>query len=1019
MREELKGGGFVVPLLLAALAYAVAGRLGALLAIPPSYASPLFPAAGIALACVLRWGPRMLPAVALGWLLANTRTLQWNDLTSLAAHLLIASGVAAQAGFAARLVRGYVPQPLRLGDGKAVLRFFVAGGVVGCLIAPSVGTATLLVLGGLPVDNAPLTWFTWWVGDAFGVMIAGPAALALIGLPRDEWRGRRRDVALPITIAALLLGLGVAQVARWEDQRSRLAFERDAATAGAALQSALRQPLQALRALHSVFMASEEVTPHEWRRAARPWLDEAGPLRALAFARRDGERLVLHYVEPDGAAAAVSPDALAAAARSVAASTSRFGPATITVGPLDSGEGAALLVAQPWYDSAARDSGDRAAALRGVLVADVRVGGALQQVAAALPRYLRLCLWEQDIAGGPRVLAGTPDCTAARGPRVFSSHADLEFAGRRWQLRTSAALTEVPGRSYWQVWLFAIVGLLGCSLLGALLLMLSGHARRFAQAVEQRTGELRRQIDERNRTEAALRESEQRLRNILDHAPIGVLYTDLSGHTRDSNPRFREITGYSAEELASMVALNLTHADDRAADAELAERLARGEIPMYRRRKRYRRKDGSIVWVQAIVSLLRDADGRPHRYVGVVEDISEHLKLQLAEDARAAAEASNRAKSEFLSRMSHELRTPLNAMLGFTQLLEMDREQPLSASQRGWTAQAQQAGWHLLHMINDTLDLSRIDSGTLRLEMKPLELASLVAGARSMIEPQAAARGIGIVEPAVESVLAVRGDETRVKQILTNLLSNAVKYNVDRGRVTISAHAVAGSMVEITVADTGPGLDEQQLSQLFQPFNRLGREGSGIEGTGIGLVISQRLAELMGGALRARSTPGTGSSFVLSLPLAVDIDPTAEQRHETTLPELPQRYRRRSVLYIEDNETNAEVMRGILWQRPQIELRIAATAAAAFKALREHELPDLILLDMHLPDMDGLDLLQQLKLGAATAPIPVVAVSADATRERMRDALADGAELYLTKPVNVAEMLAAVDDLLEKITTQF
>jgi PAS domain S-box-containing protein len=644
----------------------------------------------------------------------------------------------------------------------------------------------------------------------------------------------------------------------------------------------------------------------------------------------------------------------------------------------------------------------------------LRIGDLLDGVARELPNHLRLCLYDGDGSEPRRVLAGASNCASAVASGDLEQLSRIDFAGRRWALRIAADPARMPGGNEQSARLFATIGLVAAALLGALLLTVTGRTRRVERAVRERTLALEHEVDERTRTENALRESEQRLRNILDHAPIGVLYTDLRGHTQDSNPRFRDLTGYSAEELASMPALELTHLDDRAADIELAGKLARGEIPMYRRRKRYRRKDGGIVWVQSIVSLVRDADGRPHRIVGMVEDISEHLKLQQAEDARASAEAANRAKSDFLSRMSHELRTPLNAMLGFTQLLELDRETPLSDVQRGWTQQAQQAGWHLLHMIDDTLDLSRIEAGTLRLTLRSLELTPLIAAARSMIEPQARDRGITIDEQA--SSLVVRGDDTRVKQILTNLLSNAVKYNSADGRVEIRAHVVAGPSVEIAVTDTGAGLTAQQLAELFQPFNRLGRESSGIEGTGIGLVISRRLAELMGGSLRAHSEPGVGSTFVLALPLAIDIDPTAAARLDDTRPDLP-RHRRRQVLYIEDNETNAEVMRGILQQRPQVELRIAGSAADAFAGLAA-QLPDLILLDMNLPDMDGLELLRRLKTGAATAPIPVVAVSADATVDRIGESIAGGVERYLTKPVNVAELLGVVDEVLGALETR-
>jgi signal transduction histidine kinase/CheY-like chemotaxis protein len=458
------------------------------------------------------------------------------------------------------------------------------------------------------------------------------------------------------------------------------------------------------------------------------------------------------------------------------------------------------------------------------------------------------------------------------------------------------------------------------------------------------------------------------------------------------------------------------HPDDLPQDVELMAQLVRGEIPMYRRHQRYIAKSGAIVWVQATVSLLRDAEAKPRSIVGVVEDITEHLKLEEAERAREAAEASNHAKSDFLSRMSHELRTPLNAMLGFAQLLELDPRHPLSEAQRPWVGQIQQAGWHLLEMINDVLDLSRIESGNLRLQVETLNLADLLDASVALIEGEAQQRRIAISQEFAPGSETVLGDATRVKQILTNLLSNAVKYNAEGGRIHLAGRPSGSDAVEIAVTDTGLGMTPEQLAELFQPFNRLGRERSSQQGTGIGLVISQRLAELMGGSLRARSTAGTGSTFILKLPCSSDPD-TVRSDLDALVPESAD-YHRRVVHYVEDNETNVEVMRGILAQRPQVELHVSITGLDGLAAIHAQR-PDLILLDMHLPDISGLELLRHLKQDPKTAGIPIIVVSADALAQQIDAAFEAGCTHYLTKPVNVAELLAVLDDLLDRMDTAF
>ncbi|MBC8055395.1 MAG: PAS domain S-box protein, partial [Rhizobiales bacterium] len=644
----------------------------------------------------------------------------------------------------------------------------------------------------------------------------------------------------------------------------------------------------------------------------------------------------------------------------------------------------------------------------------LRMEDQLRALSAALPEYLALCLLDVSPGSAPQRLAGALGCENPRSKMQLVRA--LPYAGRAWEVRVSPLPGKLPNVHSADVWLFALVGLFATAMLGGFLLIVTGRARRIEIAVRERTAALQAEVHEREAAEAALRESEQRFRNILNNVPIGVIYTDLQGNVKQTNPRFCELTGYSAEELLLLGLADYTHPKDVLQDVELMAQLVRGDIPMYRRHKRYIDKRGAIVWVQATVSLLRDENAEPRSIVGVVEDITEHLKLEEAERAREAAEASNRAKSDFLSRMSHELRTPLNAMLGFAQLLELDPRHPLTDAQRPWVTQIQQAGWHLLEMINDVLDLSRIESGNLRLQVETLNLTELLDATVSMVDGEAQRRRIAITREFAPGTATVLGDATRVKQILTNLLSNAVKYNTEGGRIHIASRLVGSDTVETVVTDTGLGMTPDQVADLFQPFNRLGRERSAQQGTGIGLVISQRLAELMGGTLRANSSAGVGSAFILSLPCA--IDPDTVRSDLDALAPAPAEYHRRLVHYVEDNETNVEVMRGILAQRPQVEMQVSVTGLDGLAAIRARR-PDLILLDMHLPDINGMELLRHLKEDPATGDIPIVVVSADALAQQIEAAFEAGCAQYLTKPVSVSELLSVVDELLERMETRF
>ena len=483
-----------------------------------------------------------------------------------------------------------------------------------------------------------------------------------------------------------------------------------------------------------------------------------------------------------------------------------------------------IVIYQAIYDGAPVTAAERQAATRGVAFATLAMDAQLAGVAGQVPDYLRLCVVDVDAPATNRRLAGSDGCEVEEAALLHVRA--LAYAGRQWDLRIFARADDVPPAYNGNAWLISLIGLFATALLGAFLLTVTGRTRRVEIAVRQRTAALEAEVGEREIAEAALRDSEQRFRNILDNVPIGVIYTNLAGDVIQANPRFCELTGYTEDELLTLSLLDCTHPDDVDQEVQMAEQLVRGDIPMYRRNKRYITKDGATVWVQSTVSLLRDSQNQPWRIVGVVEDITEHLRLEEAEHAREAAEASNRAKSEFLSRMSHELRTPLNAMLGFAQLLELDQRHPLTEAQRPWVVQIQQAGWHLLEMINDVLDLSRIESGNLRLQTDTLNLTELLEATVAMVASDAQARSIAISQDIGPGTTALLGDATRVKQILTNLLSNAVKYNSDGGRIHIASRVIAPDTVEIAVTDTGLGMTPRQMTDLFQPFNRLGRERS-------------------------------------------------------------------------------------------------------------------------------------------------------------------------------------------------
>jgi len=427
---------------------------------------------------------------------------------------------------------------------------------------------------------------------------------------------------------------------------------------------------------------------------------------------------------------------------------------------------------------------------------------------------------------------------------------------------------------------------------------------------------------------------------------------------------------------------------------------------------------GGVSLAAALGALLLVITGRAKR----VEEAMAHARQQ-----QAAAESANQAKSEFLSRMSHELRTPLNAVLGFAQVMELDRQNPLGKPQQHRLQQIQQAGWHLLEMIDDVLDLSRIDTGTIKLQTEVVSPQDAVAAASQMVTELAQKHLVRLLPTDAGPVgWGIVADPTRLRQILINLLGNAIKYNRPNGTVQIAIKLRqpkgASPMLDLVVSDTGLGMSEAQQSQLFQPFNRLGRERLSADGVGIGLVISQHLAHMMKGDLSCESSEGEGSRFTLSLPAAelsalppviapIPQVVAASSPSTSSLSQPP-----RHVIYVEDNQTNSELIRNALASRPWLKLTVAPTSEAGLNAVLDRSrgpLPDLVLLDMHLPDASGLEVLKRLKTNPTTARIPVIVISADAMPERIDAALAAGAYCYLTKPVQLPALLVHVDDLLK------
>ena len=449
----------------------------------------------------------------------------------------------------------------------------------------------------------------------------------------------------------------------------------------------------------------------------------------------------------------------------------------------------------------------------------------------------------------------------------------------------------------------------------------------------------------------------------------------------------------------------VVHPDDRERMRTAHAELRATEDVTVEHEYRIVRPDGEVRWVVSRARHEKRESGSVQ--FGIAIDVTERQE-------KLVAQRESQAKSEFLARMSHELRTPLNAVLGFAQLLRLDP----ALARSGSLAKVQHivsAGEHLLSLINDVLDLSSLESGEVKLDLRPVRLADVLQEAKALVEP--AARDAGVSVAVDDTAAVVLADRTRVRQVVINLLSNAVKYNVSRGRVQVSVRE-SDDAVLLTVADSGRGMTRQQMAHLFEPFNRLGVEREGIEGAGVGLSVVKALVERMGGSVQVESTPGVGSRFEVRLPrhtgpVAPDdaLPPPADAVPAPSVPPAPRRQRQGRLLYIEDNPVNALLVEEMV--RRHAGLQIETVASGLLGVARAQELqPDLILVDMQLPDVDGYEVLSRLRAQPSTAGIRCVALSANAMPEDIARAAAAGFTDYWTKPIHMPTFLAALERLL-------
>lgn len=529
----------------------------------------------------------------------------------------------------------------------------------------------------------------------------------------------------------------------------------------------------------------------------------------------------------------------------------------------------------------------------------------------------------------------------------------------------------------------------------------------------------RKQVEaEQKKLDQRLRDQQFYTRSLIESNIDALMTTDPAGIITDVNKQMEALTGCTRDELIGAPFKSYFTDPDRA-EAGIKLVLSDKKVTNYELTACAR--DGKKTVVSYNATTFYDRDRNLQGVFAAARDVTERKRFEQAlqetnvemESAKSAAEKANLAKSDFLSSMSHELRSPLNAILGFAQLMATASPSP-SEAQKESINQILQAGWHLLKLINEILDLSGVESGKVSLSLEPVALPDVLLECQAMMEAQAQERGITLSFPQFEQPSFVWADQTRLKQIVINLLSNAIKYNQVNGQVRVDCTHVASDRIRISFHDTGAGLAPEKMAQLFQPFNRLGQEAGSVAGTGIGLVVTKQLVALMDGVLGVDSSVGEGSVFWVELRStpAPELKVSALIEAAPKLASEPMNAPQKTLLYIEDNPANMTLVERLIDRRPDIVLLKAVDGTLGI-ALARSSLPDVILMDINLPGISGIGALKTLREDAATAHIPVIAISANAMLRDIEMGKQLGFFRYLTKPIVVEEFMATLDLALE------
>ena len=1029
-----------------ALAYAVVGAAGLTLAIPPGYASPVFPAAGLALAAVLRFGGRALPGLVLGSALLNlSHAWYGGTLTPATAWvaMVIAGGSTAQAWAGATLVQRWKGSAWRtLEREQDVIGFFLVGGGLAPLIAASVAVPALLAARVIGPADALFTWGNWYIGDALGVMVFAPLTLCTIEAPGGLWREGRRRIVPPMLVTLGLVVLAFLATSRWEKQERDGRLEDDAQIIAKGISDRLIAHREILSSLGHFAEAAPGFTFAQFEQFTRITLRDNSDIFALSFndLLRDAERIrfeaamsrlsplgpyriternaerklvpagprseyvAVRYIVPlAGNQPAVGYDIASEPIRREAIQRSLGTGRMAVTAPIllvqERQQRVGLLELLP----VERAPGDREAGSNrpgGFAVAVLKVDEMIDiATRGRVPAGLVFRLTDSGAPEERGLLYRSDSRVTGPGPVPHGEaeewSARLLMGDRAWTLSVHRTPAYAAWHRPWRAWAVGVLGLLFATLLQVLLLGMTGRS-----AVIARTNE-------------ALKSSEARLAEAQRMAHIGVWGLDLrNGHLTQSDEAYR-IMGVEpgSSRPTGEALLTAVHAEDREA-VDAAYQASFADDAPHEMDHRLQLPDGRVRWVKARWRNELAADGTPVRVTATIQDLTEQILAREARtlgEAKEAAEAANQAKSVFLSSMSHEIRTPMNAILGFSQLLLGDPG--LRRRQREQVQAIQRGGEHLMHLIDDVLEMSKIEAGRVTVHLAETDLHALASDLEAMFRLRAEEKGLTLAFERSDGLPQhVVTDETKLRQILINLTGNAVKFSA-KGGVTVRLRTEPGDGDErrlmVDVEDTGPGISDADLPRLFQRFEQARSAHQASGGTGLGLAISRAFAQLMGGKITVRSRVGEGSVFGLTIPVVPVNAPAGEARPgPRRIVGLAPGETRRRILVADDLAENREILLQML-QRVGFEVRTANDGTQTLELFRSWH-PDLVLMDLRMPGVDGIEAIRAIRKDETAGRIPIVAVTASAFEETRQEVTEAGGDAFVSKPFRESELLQTI-----------